>query len=145
MGVAVSPSSTPDTPSPGECRSCFIKSVSGDPIPHHISTSYVEGENLMMRMSMRRFTRLTNAFWKKLANHAYPVALHLVHHNFCRIHKTPRMSAVDEGRGERHAARRRVDRWSDRRSDTKAGAAEAVPEAVLQKVQTETLPARQRC
>lgn len=66
--------------------------MTGDPDPKHISTSYVERQNLTIRMGVRRFTRLTNAFSKKLANHAHHVALMLTFHNFCRIHKTLRMS-----------------------------------------------------
>jgi hypothetical protein len=64
----------------------------GDPDPAHISTSYVERQNLTMRMSMRRFTRLTNAFSKKLDNHIHAIALYFVFYNFCRIHKTLRTS-----------------------------------------------------
>ncbi len=60
----------------------------GDPDPDHISTSYVERSNLTMRMGMRRFTRLTNAFSKKVANHAHAVSLHFMHYNFCRPHST---------------------------------------------------------
>ena len=61
---------------------------SGDPDPEHISTSYIERQNLTMRMSMRRFTRLTNAFSKKVENLAAAVSLHFMHYNFCRVHKT---------------------------------------------------------
>ena len=60
----------------------------GNPDPDHVSTSYVERQNLTMRMQMRRFTRLTNAFSKKLENHAYAVDIHFMHYNFCRPHMT---------------------------------------------------------
>jgi len=74
--------------SPAKCIGAEMKVVMGDPDPEHISTSYVERQNLTMRMNMRRFTRLTNGFSKKAENHAHAVALHFMHYNFCRVHKT---------------------------------------------------------
>lgn len=70
--------------------------VSGSPDVTHISTSYVERQNLTMRMSMRRFTRLTNGFSKKLENLEYAVALHFMYYNFARIHKTLRVTPAME-------------------------------------------------
>ena len=78
--------------SPAQCQGTITKPITGHPDPKHISTSYVERQNLTMRMSMRRFTRLTNAFSKKLMNHMHHVSLYFVHYNFCRVHKTLRMS-----------------------------------------------------
>lgn len=77
--------------SPGECCGTTKMVISGDPDPDHISTSYVERQNLTMRMRMRRFTRLTNAFSKKLENLCHAVSLHFMHYNFVRRHMTLRM------------------------------------------------------
>lgn len=78
--------------SPAECIGCERKLITGSPDSKHISTSYVERQNLTMRMHMRRFTRLTNAFSKKLENHIAAVALHFMFYNFVRIHQTLRVT-----------------------------------------------------
>lgn len=82
--------------SPAECIGTHCEVISGDPFPPMISTSMVERQNLTMRMSMRRFTRLTNAFSKKLENHMHAIALHYMYYNFARIHKTLRCSPAME-------------------------------------------------
>ena len=83
--------------SPATCKGTVPKVISGNPNPKHISTSYVERQNLTMRMHMRRFTRLTNAFSKKLEMHAHSVALHYMYYNFVKVHHslhmTPAMAA----------------------------------------------------
>jgi IS1 family transposase len=78
--------------SPAICIGAIPTTVTGNPDRKHISTSYVERQNLTMRMQMRRFTRLTNAFSKKIENHAHAVALHFMHYNFCRVHQTLRVT-----------------------------------------------------
>jgi len=82
--------------SPAKCIGCDMKIVSGNPNPKHVSTSFVERQNLSMRMSIRRFTRLTNAFSKKVENHAAAVALWFMYYNFCRVHQTLRVTPAME-------------------------------------------------
>ena len=78
--------------SPSECTGTRKRRVEGNPDPAAVSTSYIERQNLTMRMGMRRFTRLTNAFSKKLENHLLMLSLYFVHYNFVRIHSSLRMT-----------------------------------------------------
>lgn len=82
--------------SPSECTGTKVERIEGNPDPKFISTSYVERQNLTMRMSMRRFTRLTNAFSKKVENHMHAISLHYMYYNFGRIHQTLRVSPAME-------------------------------------------------
>ncbi|MGA9111907.1 MAG: IS1 family transposase [Smithella sp.] len=82
--------------SPSEYIGTEVKRISGNPDKKHISTSFVERQNLTMRMSMRRFTRLTNGFSKKVENLFYSVAIHFMYYNFCRIHKSLRVTPAME-------------------------------------------------
>jgi IS1 family transposase len=88
--------------SPATCIGCDMKVVSGNPDPKHVSTSFVERQNLSMRMSIRRFTRLTNTFSKKIENHAAAVALWFMHYNFCRVHSTLRVTPAMEAGISKH-------------------------------------------
>jgi hypothetical protein len=82
--------------SPSPMIETIVKIRDGRPDPRHISTSYVERQNLTIRMAIRRFTRLTNAFSKKLDNHKAACALHFAYYNFCRIHKSLRVTPAME-------------------------------------------------
>ena len=89
--------------SPARCIGSDMKVVNGSPDPKHISTSFVERQNLSMRMSIRRFTRLTNAFLKKVENHTVAVALWFTYYNFCRVHQTLRVTPAMEAGISNHA------------------------------------------
>jgi hypothetical protein len=81
--------------SPNVCTGVDVKIISGDPDEREISTSYVERQNLTMRMGMRRFTRLTNGFSKKVENLAHAVSLHYMHYNFARVHQSLTIENAD--------------------------------------------------
>lgn len=109
--------------SPPICLGAEKTELRGRPDPEHISTSYVERQNLSMRMGMRQFTRLTNAFSKKLANHMHALSIYFMHYNFVRIHQTLRVTpAMEAGVTEKlwslENIARIVDEWEATRVAT---------------------------
>ncbi len=88
--------------SPAECTGAKKVEITGKPDKKHVSTFFVERQNLTMRMGMRRFTRLTNGFSKKIENHEAAIALHFMHYNFCRIHQTLRVTPAMEAKVSDH-------------------------------------------
>jgi IS1 family transposase len=89
--------------SPAKCIGCDMKVVSGDPDPKHVSTSFIERQNLTLRMHVRRFTRLTNGHSKKFENHCHAVALHYMYYNYCRIHMSLKITPAMEAGISDHA------------------------------------------
>ena len=82
--------------SPAKILSSTTEIINGNPVPKFISTSYVERQNLTMRMGMKRYARLSNGFSKKIANHEAATALHFMHYYFCRVHQTLRVTPAME-------------------------------------------------
>jgi IS1 family transposase len=132
--------------SPSECVGTRKEAITGSPNPDHISTSYTERANLTMRMSMRRFTRRTNAFSKKLENHAHMVALYAFWYNFVRIHKTLRMSpAMAAGIETRLWSMEDIVRLIERHEDIRSGALLVGCSYVRGQGGSNSIPARLGC
>jgi IS1 family transposase len=118
---------------PPKCNCTRTRVVRGDPDPAHISTSYVERANLSVRMSMRRFTKLTNAFSKKLENHCAAISLYVMHYNFARIHQMLRVTPAMAAGVADHA-------WEIDEIVALLDAREALPDSRPARIQTEPLP-----
>ncbi len=109
--------------SPAQIQGTKTSCCTGDPDPKYISTSYVERQNLTMRMSMRRFTRLSNGFSKKAENHAHSVAIHFMHYNFVRIHQSLRVTpAMEAGVTSKLWSMTDMVRLIEEREDRRSGA-----------------------
>ena len=112
--------------SPADYMSCRTIPMIGDPKAKDISTSFVERQNLTMRMQMRRFTRLTNAFSKKINNLGYAVALHFMHYNFCRVQQTLRVTPAMEAGIANHVWSIEENSWIIRETTTKCGVGQQI-------------------
>lgn len=122
--------------SPAVCTGIEKTRIYGDPDIKHVSTSYVERSNLTMRMHMRRFTRLTNAFSKKFENHCHMVALYTAWYNFCRVHKTLRVTPAMEAKLTDHVWTMEdfvgvADEWEARQPHEKVGRKPKAAEEVI--------------
>jgi len=128
--------------SPSECLGARKDTITGNPDPKHVSTSHTERHNLTMRMSMRWFTGLTNAFSKKVENHCHALALYFVFDNFVRIHKMLRMTpAMEAGLSDRLWSMHNIVALMDAAEVSRKNA-EPTNRVSRLRFQSESLPAR---